>query len=192
MEDPVQYESIWPGLYLYLPYLQDLMLYLSSKPPRFGATWPVSFDRVGWLMEAPPYSFPSSPGDVIPLVPDFIKSWWGLFTDSIANLLRFSMPTHTHDVGNDNDGYGHLKIAFVRSLADCQKTVSLTVWNLDTVSKSKRIMIFKIANLLIRLGNLMICIHNLIVLTKTKECNWLLWIAHIRWRKLSRQSFLSF
>jgi hypothetical protein len=32
-----------------------------------------------------------------------------------------------------------------------------------------RIMIFKIANFLIGLGNLMICTHDLIVLTKTKE-----------------------
>jgi hypothetical protein len=35
--------------------------------------------------------------------------------------------------------------------------------------KSMRIMIFKIADLLIGLGSLMICTHDLTVLTKTKE-----------------------
>jgi hypothetical protein len=42
MEDPVGYNYIRSGLYLYLPYLQDLILYLSSKLPRFGASWPGS------------------------------------------------------------------------------------------------------------------------------------------------------
>jgi hypothetical protein len=41
--------------------------------------------------------------------------------------------------------------------------------NLDTVSKSVRITIFKIIILIIQLGNLMICTHDLIVLIKTKE-----------------------
>jgi hypothetical protein len=49
MEDPVEYR-----LYLHLPYLQDLILYLSSKPSRFGASWPVSLGQVGQLMEGPP------------------------------------------------------------------------------------------------------------------------------------------
>jgi hypothetical protein len=53
MEDPIEYDCIWPGLYLYLPHLQDLILYLSSKPPRFGASWPVSLGPVGRLMEGP-------------------------------------------------------------------------------------------------------------------------------------------
>jgi hypothetical protein len=74
MEDPVEYR-----LYLHLPYLQDLILYLSSKPSRFGASWPVSLGQVGQLMEGPP--IPStesrrrgSPGDVVPLVPDFVNN----------------------------------------------------------------------------------------------------------------------
>jgi hypothetical protein len=37
IEDPVRYDCIRPELYLYLPNLQDLILYLSSKPPRFSA-----------------------------------------------------------------------------------------------------------------------------------------------------------
>jgi hypothetical protein len=41
--------------------------------------------------------------------------------------------------------------------------------NSETVSESTRIMIFKISILLIGLGSLMICTHNLIILTKTKE-----------------------
>jgi hypothetical protein len=55
MEDPVGYNCIGPRpeLYLYLPYLQDLILYLSSKPPRFSGSWPRSLGRVGQLMEGP-------------------------------------------------------------------------------------------------------------------------------------------
>jgi hypothetical protein len=40
---------------------------------------------------------------------------------------------------------------------------------MDSISESMRITIFKIANLLIGLGILMICTHDLTVLTKTKE-----------------------
>jgi hypothetical protein len=46
------------------------------------------------------------------------ESWWGLFTDSAAHLLSFPTPTHTHDSGNHSNGYGHSKIAFVRSSVD--------------------------------------------------------------------------
>jgi hypothetical protein len=53
MEDPVDHGSIWPGLYLYLLYLQDLIRYLSSKPPRLWASWPVPLGRVGQLMVGP-------------------------------------------------------------------------------------------------------------------------------------------
>jgi hypothetical protein len=42
----------------------------------------------------------------------------------------------------------------------------------DLISESMRITIFKIANLLIGLGSLMICTHNLTVLTKTKEMTY--------------------
>jgi hypothetical protein len=41
--------------------------------------------------------------------------------------------------------------------------------NLDSISESMRIMIFKIATLLSQLGSLMICTHDLTILTKTKE-----------------------
>jgi hypothetical protein len=36
MEDLVGYGSTWPRLYLYLPYLQDLILELSSKLVGYG------------------------------------------------------------------------------------------------------------------------------------------------------------
>jgi hypothetical protein len=42
MEDLVSYDSTRLGLYLYLLYLQNVILYLSSKPPRLWASWPVS------------------------------------------------------------------------------------------------------------------------------------------------------
>jgi hypothetical protein len=29
------------------------MLFLSSKPPRFSASWPIVLDQVGWLIEGP-------------------------------------------------------------------------------------------------------------------------------------------
>jgi hypothetical protein len=40
---------------------------------------------------------------------------------------------------------------------------------MDLISKLTRITVFNNANLLIGLGNLMICTHNLAALTKTKE-----------------------
>jgi hypothetical protein len=53
MEYPIGYDCIWPGLYLYFPYLQDLILYLSSKPHQFGASWPGFLGWVDRLMEGP-------------------------------------------------------------------------------------------------------------------------------------------
>jgi hypothetical protein len=50
IEDPVSYDSIRPGLYFYLPYLQDLILQLSFKPPQLWASWPVPLRQVGRLM----------------------------------------------------------------------------------------------------------------------------------------------
>jgi hypothetical protein len=35
------------------------------------------------------------------------ESWIGLTTDSAANFLFFSTPTHTHDFDNYSNGYGH-------------------------------------------------------------------------------------
>jgi hypothetical protein len=46
--------------------------------------------------------------------------------------------------------------------------------------------------LLSRLGSLMICTHDLYVLTKIKRNDSLLQIVQIRWLRLSRQTFLSF
>jgi hypothetical protein len=44
-------------LYLYLPYLQELILYLSSKPLRLWATWLGSLGRVVRLMVGTPVPF---------------------------------------------------------------------------------------------------------------------------------------
>jgi hypothetical protein len=35
----------------------------------------------------------------------------GLITDFVANLLNFSMPSHTHDSDNHRNCYGHRKTA---------------------------------------------------------------------------------
>jgi hypothetical protein len=103
------------------------------------------------------------------LGPKISETWRGLIMDSTDNMLSSSMPTHTHNFDNHNNGYGRSKTALVWSLADRWKLVSLTVWNSETVSESERITVFKIAIFLIRLGNLMICTHDLITLTKAKE-----------------------
>jgi hypothetical protein len=44
--------------------------------------------------------------------------------DSIAHLLTFSTPTHTHVSGNHSNGCDHLKTADVRSFTDCCKIES--------------------------------------------------------------------
>jgi hypothetical protein len=43
------------------------------------------------------------------------ESWIGLIMDSAAHLLIFSMPTQSHNFGNNNDGYGCSKIALMWS-----------------------------------------------------------------------------
>jgi hypothetical protein len=45
------------------------------------------------------------------------ESWLGLITDSIAHMLIFSTPTHTHDFDNHNNGYSHSKTTLVRSFS---------------------------------------------------------------------------
>jgi hypothetical protein len=83
-------------------------------------------------------------------------------------------------------------------LADCQKTASSTVGNPEKVSElgfDFRIdenYDFKVVDLLIELGSLMICIHDLYVLTKRKRNDLLLQIVRIWWPRRSRQMFLSF
>jgi hypothetical protein len=81
----------------------------------------------------------------------------------VASLLSFSTPTHIHNFDNHSKGYDRLKTANMWSSADCRKS------NSSTVSILAKITIYKIAVLLSRLGSLMICIHDLTVLTKTKE-----------------------
>jgi hypothetical protein len=86
------------------------------------------------------------------------------------NLPRFSTPTHAHNFDNHCNGYNHSKTALVRSFSGLPEIgffkgfeTQKRFWNLA------RVTIFKIATLLIGLGSSMICTHDLIVLTKTKE-----------------------
>jgi hypothetical protein len=65
--------------------------------------------------------------------PKMSKTRWGLITDSVAHLVSFFMPTHTHDFDNQSDGYGRLKTADVQSSTDCRKIASSTVWNPEMV-----------------------------------------------------------
>jgi hypothetical protein len=94
------------------------------------------------------------------------KSWWGLITDFAASLLSFSTPTHTHDFDNHSNGYGCLKYSARAELADCRKSDSLTASKLGFDFRIDENCDFKIIDLLIGLGSLMICTHNLYVLTK--------------------------
>jgi hypothetical protein len=95
--------------------------------------------------------------------------WRGSFTDSIDHLTSFPVPTHTHVFGSHSIGYGHLKTADVRVSQIAVKLIFQWLQNLDLISELTRTMIFKIVNFLIGLGNLMICTHDLTILTKTKE-----------------------
>jgi hypothetical protein len=45
------------------------------------------------------------------------ETWLGLITDSAANLLSFSTPTHTRDFDNHNNGYDHLNTGLMRSVS---------------------------------------------------------------------------
>jgi hypothetical protein len=118
------------------------------------------------------------------------ESWCGLITDFESNLLSFSAPTLTLDFDNPSNGYGHSKTALVRSVSGSPEIRFVDRFqNLDSISESTRIMIFKIAILLSHLGSLMICTHDLFILTKTKENNILLWITRIRWQNALNTRF---
>jgi hypothetical protein len=69
--------------------------------------------------------------------------------DSIASLLNFSMPTHTHDFGNHGDGFGHSKTSLIRSLADRRKSDSSMGLTSKRFRTAVRFMTFKIAIMLI-------------------------------------------
>jgi hypothetical protein len=45
------------------------------------------------------------------------ETWLGLVTDFADNLHIFSMPTHTCDFDNHNNGYVRSKTALVRSVS---------------------------------------------------------------------------
>jgi hypothetical protein len=49
------------------------------------------------------------------LGPKTSESWRGLITNFAASFLSSSTPTQSLDSGNDSNGYGHPKIALVRS-----------------------------------------------------------------------------
>jgi hypothetical protein len=65
--------------------------------------------------------------------------------DSVGHLLIFLTPTHTHIFGNHNNGYGHSKIANVRSSADCRKTELSTIQTWTWFRNLARIMICKVS-----------------------------------------------
>jgi hypothetical protein len=59
-------------------------------------------------------------------VPKMSETWQGFSMDSAANLLSFSRATHTNDLGNHSNGYGHSKQHSCGDLADCRKLDSST------------------------------------------------------------------
>ncbi len=58
-----------------------------------------------------------------------------MITDFVASLLRFSMPTHTHNFDNHRNGYGCLKNTARAELADYRKTASSMIWDSKMVSE---------------------------------------------------------
>jgi hypothetical protein len=107
--------------------------------------------------------------------------------DSVDHLSSFPASTHTHIFGNHSNGDGHLKTADVRSFMDCRKTASSTASKLgfDFGNDENYDFIFKIVNLLIGLGSLRICTHDLTILTKTKDNDPRLQIVSIVLTKVS-------
>jgi hypothetical protein len=97
------------------------------------------------------------------------ETWLGLIMDFAANLLSSSTPTHTHDFDNHNNCYGRSKTSLMQSFSGLPEIRFFDGLNSETVSESMRITTFKIAALLNGLVSLMICTHNLTILTKTKE-----------------------
>jgi hypothetical protein len=109
------------------------------------------------------------------------ETWRGLITDLAANLLSFSTPTQTHDFGNHINGCGHSKTALVQSFSGLPQIGFFKGFETQKWFRNlARVTIFRVVIFLIGLGNLMICTHDLIVLTKIKDNNLLLRIACVR------------
>jgi hypothetical protein len=84
------------------------------------------------------------------------------------------------------------KTALLQSISRLPEIRFFDGLNMDLVPETTRIIIFNIVVLLGRLGTLMICTHNLYVITKRQRTDLLLQIVRIRWSRRSRQTFLSF
>jgi hypothetical protein len=89
--------------------------------------------------------------------------------DFTASLLSFSTSTRTHDFDDHINSYSRSKTALMRSFSGLPEIRFFNGLNSETVPETTRILIFKIIVLLDRLGSLMICTHDLIILTKIKE-----------------------
>jgi hypothetical protein len=79
-------------------------------------------------------------------------------------LLRFFTPTHTHDFDNYNDGYGRSKTTLVQSFSGLSE-----IRLLNGFKFGEDYDFFKIAILFIGLGSLIICTHDLTIITKIKK-----------------------
>jgi hypothetical protein len=93
----------------------------------------------------------------------------GLVMDFAAIWPSILMPTHTHDFGKHRNVYGRSKQHSCRASPDCQKSDSLMFETRKQFQNLARITIFKITILLSQLGSLVICTHDLTILTKIKE-----------------------
>jgi hypothetical protein len=99
--------------------------------------------------------------------------------DSVAYLPSSSMPK-THDLGNHSHGYDHSKTALARSYQIDGKLILRWMETRKRFWNWMRIMIFNVAILLSRLGSLLICTHDLYILTKRRRNDPLLQIIRIR------------
>jgi hypothetical protein len=62
--------------------------------------------------------------------------------NSAAHLLNFLTSTHTHDFGNHNNGYDHLKTTFVRSSLNRRKSQSSISLSFNMIPDSGEIYDF--------------------------------------------------
>jgi hypothetical protein len=106
----------------------------------------------------------------------------GLITDFVDKLLSFSTPTHMHKSDSHSNGCGHPKTALLRSFSG-QSEIGFVqqIRNSETVSEFGEDYNFKLLSCLFAYGDIMICTHDLIILTKTKGV-----ITHVRWQSHSQ------
>jgi hypothetical protein len=110
------------------------------------------------------------------------ENCWGLHTRSEDHLLSFLAPTQTHVSDAHSHGYGHFGTATcgVSSLLEIR-----VIERVEVLAQLRTAIRLELSSLVIKLGwlgDLMQSELSLIVLTKTKDNNSLLWIVRTWWQ----------